>query len=109
MKWIQAISYAIQPTKEKKLVVEVPALDSKVNQPVLIYDKGDHALLYRNSQENMVLDYLHPDVREELFSAKEVVVCEFDIEKDEVRSLYSVPVQQVPNIAVQLFKSKTKG
>ncbi len=107
MKWIQANSYAIQPTKENKLVVEIPALSSKPEKPVLIYDKGDHALLYRNTEEGMVLDYIHPEIREKLFQAETVAVCEFDIQKEEVLYFYDVAVQHVPNIAVQLFQSQT--
>lgn len=106
MKWIQAGSYAIQPTKEGIFVLEIPSSDTKTDLPTLIYDNGEHALLYRNQESGMVLDYIHPKVRNDLYNAKEVAVCEYDLEKDEVSDFYRIPVQQVPNIAVKLFQSK---
>ncbi len=106
MKWIQANSYAIQPTKENKLVIELPALKTKVQNPKLMYDKGENALLFRNETENYVLDYVHPQVREALYNATEVSICEYDPQKNEVLAFYDAPVQKVPTISVQLFQQK---
>jgi len=81
-------------TTEKKFVVAegdagelyifITAKNDKPASPQIIYDGRDHAVFLRNGEQKIILDYIHPDVREKLCSSKEVVVVEtlFDNIKD---------------------------
>ncbi|SRR5579859_1201896 len=48
--------------------------------PLLIYAGGEHALLRRNAEDDLVLDWLHPDVRPRLKASKTVIVVEHPVD-----------------------------
>ena len=39
--------------------------------PQIIYDGKDHAVFLRNREQKIILDYIHPDIRDKLKKAKE--------------------------------------
>ena len=45
-------------------------------KPQVIYDGGEHALLYRSQDNTVVLGYIHPDVRLDLVNSSSVLVVE---------------------------------
>lgn len=109
MEWVQAGIYLIQPTEQGRLVFELPAVDdSEPEESYFFYDGKEHALLYRNKQKGVVLDYINPAIREKLFAADKVTFLEYDIEKDNVVRTYDVPLKQVPNINVQIMTKEKK-
>lgn len=57
------------------LIVIRARIDSE-EKPTIIYDGGEHALLYRNEKHTVVLDYIHPAVRENLIKSVSVLVVE---------------------------------
>ena len=57
------------------LIVIRARIDSE-EKPTIIYDGGEHALLYRNENNTIVLDYIHPMVRENLTKSASVLVVE---------------------------------
>ncbi len=49
-------------------------------QPRIVYDGNDHALFYRNDKMTILLDYIHPEIREDLKRARGVLVVEIQSE-----------------------------
>ncbi len=92
MQWVQASYYLFQVTKQNKPVVELPDVGSEPTDPILFYDGKAHALLYRNEQTGIILDYLDPRAQTLLKQSETITVCEFDFQKDTVRRLYDVSV-----------------
>ena len=45
-------------------------------EPKIAYDGGDHALLYRNDDSMIVLDFIHPAIREDLGRVERLLVVE---------------------------------
>lgn len=57
------------------LIVIRARIDSQ-EKPTIVYDGGEHALLYRNEMNTIVLDYIHPMVRDNLSKASSVLIVE---------------------------------
>lgn len=57
-------------------MISIHARDGAPDSPVLIYDGGNHALLYRTPQSSVLLDYIHPEIREQLFKSNQVLIAE---------------------------------
>lgn len=70
--------------------------------PRIIYDGNDHAIFVRNSDQNIILDYVHPEVREKLRQAREVIVVETILEN--IRDSYLVDIQHVDKIPLEWEK-----
>jgi len=68
--------YEIHLNKRGQLMISLRARDSEPSSPVLIYDGGDHALLYRTPESSVLLDFIHPDARAHLARAKSVLIAE---------------------------------
>lgn len=58
------------------LLIVIRARMTSEEKPTIIYDGGDHALLYRNSDNTIVLDYINPAVRTNLSGASKVLIVE---------------------------------
>lgn len=65
--------------------------------PRLLYDRGAHAFLYRNSDDVVLLDHIHPATRASLAVVPWTIVVEVDKDDREVRS-YEVPVKVVKQL-----------
>ncbi len=67
-------------------------------EPVILYDGGEHALLYRRQDAPVVLDYLNPDIRGDLQDAETVVITEYDEAGEMVREYEASlrPVKKLP-------------
>lgn len=95
-------------TTEKKFVVAegdsgelyifMGAKQDKPSTPQIIYDGGDHAVFVRNCDQKIILDYIHPDIRQKLKEAKEVVIVETLL--DNIRDSYFVRMKMVDKIPV---------
>ncbi len=59
-----------------ELLIVIRARIDSEEKPQIIYDGGEHALLYRNKESTIVLDYIHPMVRENLSGAHSVLIVE---------------------------------
>ena len=67
--------------------------------PQIIYDGQDHAVFLRNREQKIILDYIHPDIREKLKKAKEVVMVE-TLVGDNIKDSYFVDIKIVDRIPV---------
>lgn len=68
--------YEVHLNKNDEMMISLRAREGSPSAPVLIYDGGPHALLYRTPESSVLLDYLHPEVRPYLSSAKEILIVE---------------------------------
>jgi hypothetical protein len=69
-------SYDILQNKDGDFMFSVLEREGEPDNPKLVYDGGDHALLHRNGGHVVILDYINPDVRQPLTKTKEVLIGE---------------------------------
>ena len=88
--------YDIIRNSEGDLMFSVKARQGGPERPKVIYGGGEHALFYRSINQTVVLDYIHPDVRDTLRQVKSVLIVEFY--GDSIIREYNVPVRQVTQL-----------
>ena len=59
-----------------ELLIVIRARIDSEEKPTIIYDGAEHALLYRNANNTIILDYIHPMVRTTLLNASSVLIVE---------------------------------
>ncbi len=62
-------------------------------KPYILYDGSDHAFLYRNSQDVLLLDYLNTQIIPVLQNADSIVIIEADWQTNETINDYLVPIK----------------
>jgi len=75
-------SYAILQNKTGDIMFSVLEREGEPDNPKLVYDGGDHALLHRNGDHVVILDYINPNIRPSLTQAREVLIAEHPKRKD---------------------------
>lgn len=85
-----------------ELYIFLHAKQNSPQSPVIIYDGRDHAVFLRNPDQKIILDYIHPDVREQLRHAHDVIVVETILEN--IKDSYLVKMKIVDNIPVDWSK-----
>ena len=96
--------YEVHVNKDDELMISIHARDSEPSSPVILYDGGAHALLYRTPDSVVLLDFLHPAVRECLKAAKSVLMAE--VRQGDVFREYAVPCRFVKNLPLDLSAVK---
>ena len=69
-----------------------------VENPVLYYDGGEHALLGLSLGTAVILDYLNPDIKENLLNSITVQICECNSEMTNISKEYTATVQIVEKL-----------
>ncbi len=64
--------------------------------PRMVYDGGEQALLYRSRESSVMLGNIHKEARNPLKSVDEILVVE--IEDDDVAREYKVPMRVVKSL-----------
>lgn len=59
-----------------------------IDNPEIIYDGGDNAFLYRNSNSMVLLDYIPKEQQRLIFDKEKILVVEYDLEGDKVVNEY---------------------
>ena len=72
------------------------------DEPRVIYDGYDHAIFMRRPEERIILDYIHPEVRDQLRKARRVVMVETILEN--IKESYYADMQVVDKIPVDWSK-----
>lgn len=98
MSLTQECSYCVFPSEEGIYVVAVSSRPTDPFNPVVLYDGGEHALLFRNAEDVIVLDYLNPALQTPLFEAKQVEVAEVDPQTHALGRHYSATVKQIKHL-----------
>ena len=76
-----------------QLMVLIRARMGGVNQPRIVYDGGQVALLYRDKENPVLLNYIHPAVRSDLKKQNGVLIVETS--DGAIIREYRTPVQVV--------------
>lgn len=91
--------YFFQVDENDKLILIISSKDGEPDlHPIIVYDGSEYALFYRNEGITVLLDYLHPAIHEPLGEAKEIIVREVDLDKQEVAFEYNVMVRHTKMI-----------
>ena len=72
----QEKNFNILQNESGKLMILIRARLEDAESPKLVYNGGEHALLYRNDHHTVVLDYIHPAIRKALRRKKQVLIVE---------------------------------
>ncbi len=72
----QEKNFNILQNESGKLMILIRARLEDAEYPKLVYNGGEHALLYRNDHHTVVLDYIHPAIRKALRRKKQVLIVE---------------------------------
>ncbi len=81
------------------LMILIRARLGGVKSPYIVYDGGQEALLYRTENKPIILDYIHPAIREDLKKKKDVLVVETNegaVIREYISSIQLVPA--LPNV-----------
>ena len=70
--------YKVIITNEGVLVFMIKSRPSEPVRPFLLYDGGEHAILYRSENETITLDWLDERLPPILQNAQKVLVFELD-------------------------------
>ena len=68
---------------------------SRIMQPSVLYDGGEHAVLWRNPDEAIILDYIPAVMREKVMGAASLAIAEFDPKQRDIRAPYKAKVARV--------------
>lgn len=90
-------SYNIFQNNKGEILIIIHFRAGGPENPRIVYDGGDSALLYRSRESSVVLDNINPQARTPLKSVNEVLMVELDGE--EVAREYVVPVRIVKEVA----------
>lgn len=85
-----------------QLYLFIEAQKNHPDEPRIIYDGHDHAIFLRSPEEKIILDYIHPEVREQLRKARRVVMVETILEN--IKESYYAEMQMVEKIPVDWSK-----
>ncbi len=88
-------AYVAMPTTEDEVVFAISVKEEEPESPQLLYDKEDHALLVRNKDNAVILDYLNSEIQVMLQGAKKVFIAEIDYKEKKLVRDYEVPVEFV--------------
>lgn len=91
----QEKKYQILPTTDKGLVFAINMKPGAICDPKILYDGGNHALLYRSDEDVVILDFLEPCAKKMMQNLSKAHICEIDYEKEEVEHLYEVHIHQI--------------
>ena len=103
----------LKNTSDERCIFLTPEKPYPINQsdPEIIYDGGEHAILYRNKDNAIILDYYPESERSHLKSVKEILVVEYDVITNQPNNEYMARVSMVktlPDITKGLITPKTQ-
>ena len=94
--------FVIAEGEEGDIYVFLQAKKEHPDEPRIIYDGLDHAVFLRRPDERIILDYIHPEVREQLRHVRRVVMVETILEN--IKESYYADMQMVEKIPVDWSK-----
>lgn len=78
--FIKANKFVVAEGEEGEIYIFIDAQKDLPEKPRVIYDGRDHAVFVRSPEEKIILDYIHPEVRDKLRKAPGVVMVETILE-----------------------------
>lgn len=95
-------NYLVAEGGEGELYVFLQAKKDNPEKPRIIYDGKDHAIFMRSPTQKIILDYIHPDIRDKLRKAEQVVIVETLLEN--ISSSYIADMQMIDHIPLDWDK-----
>lgn len=89
--------YDILQNAAGEILIIIKYHEGGPENPRLVYDGGDAALLYRSRESAVLLDEINEKARKPLKSVNEVLMVE--VEHDDVAREYKVPVRIISSLA----------
>lgn len=99
--------FFIAEGEEGELYIFLKAKKDEPCEPRIIYDGKDHAIFLRNNEQKIILDYIHPDIRDKLRKSNQVVIVETILEN--IKDSYIVDMQMVSDIPLDWNKAGLKS
>lgn len=93
-----AHKFFVAEGEEGEIYIFLDASKDKPENPRIVYDGKDHAVFFRAPDDKVVLDYIHPEVRDKLRHASDVVIVETILEN--IKDSYIASMQLVDDIPV---------
>lgn len=90
---LHAKDYEIMTTDSGTLFFAIGVGVSEPDKPLLVYDGGEHATFYRNSDDVLLLDYINENVQKMLKESDYIVVAELDRETERVVRDYKARIK----------------
>lgn len=97
-------AYVIFPTTDEELIFAISVKDEDPIEPKLLYDHGDHALLYRSKTDVVILDFLPEHIKERLDSIDKAYIVEIDYRVKRLKQDYDVNVELVNSYPFDITK-----
>ena len=88
-------AYVILPTTDEELIFAISIKDEDPVDPVLMYDGGDHALLYRSKTDVVILEFLPEKIKERLDGIDKAYIVEIDYRVKKLKQDYEAMVELV--------------
>lgn len=88
--------FLIAEDSQGELYVFMESKGKDVDSPHIIYDGKEHAILFMNEEDGVILDYISPEVREKLAKSREVRIVETILE--DVRDSYFASMKFVKEL-----------
>jgi hypothetical protein len=111
---MQAVAYEIRTNEQGRLcaVLFPPegGYPGEPDKPQVVYDGGEHAILYKNRETSVVLDYINPAARKKLAGEQKMLIVEWSREADEPALDYIaeiVAVKKIPDVRKGLATPET--
>ncbi len=95
-------AYVAMPTTEDDIVFAISVKEADPDTPQLLYDHEEHALLMRNKDNGIILDYLNAEIQDMLQTARKVFIAEIDYKEKKLIRDYEVPVEIVKGYPIDL-------
>lgn len=92
-----AKDYEIVISDEGIPLFAIPYCEQKPEKPVLLYDGGNHATLFRSDNDVILLDYLPEEIRPVLDTCGWVVMIEKNKTSNDVARDYKVLIKKIKN------------
>ncbi len=92
---IQAQLYIILTNRDnEKCIVLTPNTPFKTvpENPTIIYDGNEHAILQRNNKENIIIDFIPKKDRSTIKNLKQILVVEYDVKTKTPTNEYLTPI-----------------
>ena len=91
----QERDYKVIITNEGILVFMIKSRPEEPMKPFMLYDGGQHATLYRTSNDVVALDYLDERLPPILEQSEKVLIFELDDEIEDLLRSYEAPIKHI--------------
>lgn len=96
MQQAKLYNFLVNPKGEVCMVFKPSSpYSSNPKNPEIIYDGKDHALLYRDNDNLILIDYIPVDFHDTLFNIDKVLIVEYDIIENKISHEYFANVVKV--------------